>query len=796
MPADGSRDAPDEPGAEETSPDASDGGAADEDIAAGSAGEQAHSTLPDTPQPDTPQHDTVQPSAEQPSAEHWPDVELDPEPEDAPLAEADAAPAAEPEEPSAVGPEEAPAAEADAAPAAEPDEASAGEPGEPSADESGEVPAGDPTMELPSEATADPSPPTVVLDPTTSPEPGTRIEPPGEPVQDPAQDTAGQRPTAWWRRRRVLVAGAVVGVLGVLYGLDLLLSKDEIPRDVSVAGVRIGGLPRSEAEQTLRETIGSRLRQPARVAATEQEFTVDPQAAKIEVDWDATVERAAEQRFSPWSRVISLFATRSVEPVVRGDERAIEAELTAIADRVDRPAMEGSIRFDGTTPVPVQPEPGRRLEVGDAVPAVQRGWAHGGTIRLPIAEFPVKTTERGVRKTLEDFARPAMSGPVVLGGKGRDVTLRPESIGGTLRFEPGKAGGLRPSVDPRALAGVLGPRLSATERPSRDARMAFHGKKATVVPAANGRKVNWNATADRLLGVLGRTGDRALNIPYRSEPAKLSTEKLRALGIKEIIGEFTTEGFAYDSGLNIQRVAEEVNGAIVGPGKTFSLNGFTGPRGLEQGYVAAGVIENGEASRAVGGGISQFATTMYNAAYFAAMKDVEHKEHSYYISRYPMAREATVFQNPDGSSVIDLKFKNEERTGVAIQTIWTPSSITVRLWGTKHYKVQSITGEPHSYTGPPVITKQPGETCTPTSGSSGFRASDTKVLRDLNGKEIRRSTRTVVYNGEPQIVCPKEPEEDKPGPDQRGNSAGNPGNSGASNNPGNPGSSDGQNQGG
>ncbi|WP_345045874.1 winged helix-turn-helix transcriptional regulator, partial [Georgenia daeguensis] len=90
-------------------------------------------------------------------------------------------------------------------------------------------------------------------------------------------------------------------------------------------------------------------------------------------------------------------------------------------------------------------------------------------------------------------------------------------------------------------------------------------------------------------------------------------------------------------------------------------------------------------AREVGGGISQFATTLYNASYFSGMKDAGHKEHSYYISRYPAGREATVFQNHDGSSVIDLKFTNDAPTGVVIQTIWTPSSITVRMWGTKRY---------------------------------------------------------------------------------------------------------------
>ena len=143
----------------------------------------------------------------------------------------------------------------------------------------------------------------------------------------------------------------------------------------------------------------------------------------------------------------------------------------------------------------------------------------------------------------------------------------------------------------------------------------------------------------------------------------MTTEKLQALGIKEVIGEFTTGGFAAASGENIRVVAEKVNGAIVQPGATFGLNEFTGTRGTEQGYVPAAIIQEGALSTAVGGGISQFATTLYNAAYFAGMGDVTHTPHSFYISRYPEGREATVF---DGE--IELAFSNDYPTGVLIQT--------------------------------------------------------------------------------------------------------------------------------
>ena len=227
---------------------------------------------------------------------------------------------------------------------------------------------------------------------------------------------------------------------------------------------------------------------------------------------------------------------------------------------------------------------------------------------------------------------------------------------------------------------------------------------------------------------------------------------MQALGIKEVIGEFTTGGFAAASGENIRVVAEKVNGAIVQPGATFGLNEFTGTRGTEQGYVPAAIIQEGALSTAVGGGISQFATTLYNAAYFAGMGDVTHTPHSFYISRYPPGREATVF---DGE--IELAFSNDYPTGVLIQTEWTEGEITVRLWGTKHVEVESQTTDRFNYTSPQVVVKPYGTSCSPSGGSSGFSVVNTRIIRDLTGAEIRREDFTTVYNGQQNVVCAPAP---------------------------------------
>lgn len=203
-------------------------------------------------------------------------------------------------------------------------------------------------------------------------------------------------------------------------------------------------------------------------------------------------------------------------------------------------------------------------------------------------------------------------------------------------------------------------------------------------------------------------------------------------------------------------MAEKVNGAIVKPKETFSLNKYTGPRGTAQGYVEAGIIENGIPGTAVGGGISQFATTLYNAYYYAGMKDAGHREHSYWITRYPKGREATVFMDNAGNSLIDIAFTNPDDTGVAIQTIWTPSSIKIVLWGTKNYDVTGSTSGDFNPT-QPQEKKVNKAGCTPSNGAPGFSVTDTRTITDRRTGQSRNESRTVRYDPQFKIVCEPPP---------------------------------------
>ncbi|GAB4589721.1 VanW family protein [Nocardia sp. IFM 10818] len=549
-------------------------------------------------------------------------------------------------------------------------------------------------------------------------------------------------------RRAGIAAGVLMAAGGLAFAVDWSLSSGEVPRGVQVAGIDIGGMDRELAQSRLETVLNQRAAQPLTVQIGDVRTELVPRAAGLSVDWDGTWERIGSQPVNPLTRLASFFTTRTVQPAAVIDDAAMSTQLETLRAH-DRQPVEGGVVFEDARPVPVQPVPGRVLDVPAARVALAEHWADGPVLELPAVETLATVRAEAVDRALREKAAPAVAAPITFTGKGGNAVLEPAQIAGALSFQPDGEGGLKLSYNSEALIAALEPQLKPTEVEPKDATFNLSGGRPTVVPAVVGDTITWDKTLESFDTLVVSAGDRSRAVVYEQVKPKLTTEDAEKLGVVQMVGTFTTSGFSGPSGVNIKVVARQVNGAVVKPGETFSLNDFTGPRGVEQGYVESGIIDKGRPSTAVGGGISQFATTLYNAAYFAGMEDAGHTEHSYYISRYPAAREATVF---DGA--IDLKFKNNTPYGVFIETATTDSEVTVRLWSTKTVEVESITGDRTKPTEPQTITLPKGKECIATEGAPGFTTSDTRVIKDIRtGKEISRTTRTVKYDPIPVVKC-------------------------------------------
>jgi vancomycin resistance protein YoaR len=590
---------------------------------------------------------------------------------------------------------------------------------------------------------------------------------PGEPPAGNEPDDGPRRP--WWHRPRLLAPAAAVVVLSAAYAADLLFSAGHVPRGTVVAGVDIGGMSPSEAEKALQDDLAPRVSADHTVTAADFSTPLSPEVAGITLDLDATVDAADDQPLNPWTRLASFFGDRDVDPVLSTDETALDAQLEAIAGQVDVVPVEASIALDGTTPSLVQPADGRSLDrdaaAGAITAALISGADPGTAIDLPVHVAHPSVDVAEAQRVLDATVTPALSAPVtVVSDDGAtSVEIPVDAIAASLTFTAQEDGRLDVALDPAKLQATLGDELGRFGTPAEDATFQVQGDSISVVPSVDGTGVAPDALAQQLLPVLSTPAPRTLTARLGPVPASFTTEQAQSLGIVEKVSSFTTNFTMSPSATNIRVIAEKVDGALVKPGETFSLNDFTGPRGTAQGYVPANVIEGGQLAKAVGGGISQFATTMFNAAFFAGLEDVHHKTHSFYISRYPAGREATVF---DG--VIDLVWKNDTDTGIYVQTQWVSGgSITVTFWGTKHYDVESVSGARRNVTEPSTQDKPDDGTCIPQSGAEGFDISVTRVFKDPgSGAEIRRERFATHYIPEAIIHCiPPASGDQQPGTD-------------------------------
>ena len=333
----------------------------------------------------------------------------------------------------------------------------------------------------------------------------------------------------------------------------------------------------------------------------------------------------------------------------------------------------------------------------------------------------------------------------------------------TTTAEEGKlVVGLRPD----GLRNALLPRLGRFEQPARDARFVVDGARVRVVPSQPARQLDADRISASLVSNLRASAHRARFT--ESEPS-FDTAAARKLRITERVSEFTTNYECCQPRVtNIKRAAELLDGTVIPPGKKFSLNVALGKRTEAKGFVSAPQIFDGRLEDAVGGGISQVATTLFNAAFFAGVELVAHRAHQFYISRYPMGREATIsWGGPE------LIFRNDWPAAILIKLEAGETGITVRFYSTKlGRRVETTTGEPYAVTAPRTITitnpslPAGSRSVVQSAGDSGFSVRYTrKVFRQA--KLIRNETYTVRYDPKNEIVevgPPKKAAAPKAGP--------------------------------
>jgi vancomycin resistance protein YoaR len=557
-------------------------------------------------------------------------------------------------------------------------------------------------------------------------------------------------------RRTLIISGAVLaGILVFFFGM-FLATKDGVRAGTTVAGVAIGGLSESEAVALVESKIGPKINRKVQVLAGDQEIELRPAAAGITLDAAATVEQGMNRGWNPFSMITDLFGSREIAPVLAIDDAALSEQVSSLADAADLIPVEPTLRV---TPKRVVLSPGKDgLQVDkaaladllvDAVPLPRE------PVIAPIETTPPQVSAQSAAQA-QALAQTAVSAPVLVSAGGINVPIPPAEIARALSFSQ-QGNQLAPQLDGAILHSAIAPALKTVEKPGRNATFKIRKGKPVVVPSVVGSGVEDNDLATAVLGVLGDPNpNRSVVVRMGVRDPELTTADARALGIKEKISSFT-QNFPYAAyrTTNIGQAAKYVNGTLLMPGETFSMNDTIKERTVANGYTVGIVIgPGGVFEDALGGGVSAATTAVWTAAFFAGMEKTDTRAHSLYISRYQPGLEATV-----AWGVFDMKFTNTTPNAVFITTKMTNTSMRVDFWGTKEYdEIRAEFGERTGIRQPQKIVNRTKK-CSPQAGIQGFTITVNRVfIKD--GIEVKREPMTTVYRAGPEIIC-KKPKKDK-----------------------------------
>jgi vancomycin resistance protein YoaR len=560
------------------------------------------------------------------------------------------------------------------------------------------------------------------------------------------------------RLLRWLLLGLLV-LIGGAYVAAYLFTGDRIARGTTIAGVDVGGMKPDEAVSVVTDQLADEANRPIQLSVGDLEASRSADDLGLQVDAVASVEQVAVGRsWRPQHLWEYIAGGSSYEPVVTLDEGGFQAGFDTVVVKVDREAREGSIRFTKRGRAePVYPEPGRTVDVDGAKQSLLAAYPlhTDQAVVVPVEVTDASISEAEVSRAMREFANPAMSAPVVFLVAGERVVVEPEDFAPALSMDAAD-GHLAPHVNKKRLLAAVQPAMKRIALAPRDASVAIVNGAPKIIPGKAGVTFDPDAITSSFLSlVVAQGNDRELAVKTEIATPEHTAAEIRELGIKEQVSEFTTYfPYAEYRNTNIGRGAELINGTILKPGETFSLNGVVGERTEENGFVKGFIISDGVFRQELGGGVSQVATTTFNAAFFAGLEDVEHKPHSFYISRYPVGREATV-----AWPTVDLKFTNNTPYGILIQawrglsTPTTQGSMNVRMWSTKFWKIKAGASAPYNYT-THKVRHLPPVNCEPNSGYSGF---EIDVYRDFykpgSDKRVRRETMHTSYTPSDTVIC-------------------------------------------
>lgn len=419
-------------------------------------------------------------------------------------------------------------------------------------------------------------------------------------------------------------------VLALLIGAVVLVPMltdpygNRILDGVSVGGIDLGGLKKSEAAQLLTDTFGTCFQDTDMVLTLpEKTFTFSPQQTGAALQ----AKKAAKAAFQ-YGREAGAEAQLPLTAFLNLKEDVIRQTISAYTDTFPTIYVPSEYHLEGDMPA---------LAAEDYQESA------------PCQTLVLYVGQAGLAFDAESLFQAVMGGYET-----RNFQI---TIGGTTQMEPEKL-----NLEEIAQAVSLPP-----------VEPQVNMDDFSIIPGAWG--YGFDAEAAQALADAAKDGD-TISVPMQYIPWTLQGDEVY---FQDILGYCKTpHGNNANRTSNLRKACGILNGLVLQPGQEFSYNETLGERTKEGGWLPAPAYSGKRLIDSPGGGICQVSSTLYLASLFAELTVLERTNHGYPVNYIPVGLDATV-----NWGTTDLKLRNDYPFPIKIQAEEAEDQVHIRILGTE-----------------------------------------------------------------------------------------------------------------
>ena len=457
----------------------------------------------------------------------------------------------------------------------------------------------------------------------------------------------------------------------------------------------------------------------------------------------------------------TLWRGTSFEVSISYEAAAVERAVAELVSRIEQPLVDARVRSRAGLYVAHPSSPGVEVDEASLRAAAHAALADLGTAAAstavsaePLITEPTSRTE--IAEAAAHRANIIVAAAVSLVDGSTRHTIPVETVRSWLRVKPDADGDYTIELSSSSVEADLAGLAETVAARAVDAGLGFADDGSVIVVAGtDGRALDTAATAERIVAALEARADGAPDAPVelaispvapRYTTAQAETAAPQVVRVSNWTTDYTVNERNFN-GNNITIPTSRIHGQSVAPGRQFDFWRAIGTISRAEGYGPGGVIINGrtEPTGAVGGGICTCSTTIFNAALRAGLEMGARRNHYYYIDRYPLGLDATVFRSSSGSTQ-SMRFRNDTEHPVLIKGINSHGQVRFEIWTVP-------TGRTVTFSEPRVEDRRtasdtleytddlaPGVRSRTEYPTEGFRSWITRTVKDASGKIVHRDT--------------------------------------------------------